>query len=138
MLLSWLARRGRRDSAPGARRARPRLEGLEDRTQPSTLAALTSFPTGTGPNGVVTADFNRDNIPDLATANFLGDSVSVLLGNGDGSFRAAPTVTGFIFPEALAAGDFNRDGNLDLAVGNAQSTTVIIQLGTGTGTFTRG
>src|SRR5262245_25195169 len=116
---------------------RPRLEILEDRIQPTTLAALTDIPAGTAPLKVVAADFNRDGSPDLAVSNFTVGTVSVLLSNGNGSFRQAPTIQGFVFPGPLSVADFNRDGKLDLAVGNEQSDTVVILLGKGDGTFTR-
>ena len=47
------------------------------------------FPTGDWPRSLAVADLNGDDIPDLATANFDGANVSVLLGSGDGTFQAA-------------------------------------------------
>jgi hypothetical protein len=80
---------------------------------------------------VSVADFNGDGIPDLAVAN-LGPSaggssagvVSLLLGDGDGTFQPAATFgTGGNFAYALSAGDFNQDGQLDLAVVNQCPTS---------------
>ena len=48
-----------------------------------------NYTTGVSPNFVVIADVNGDGIPDLVTANAIGNSVSVLLGNGNGTFQAA-------------------------------------------------
>jgi hypothetical protein len=43
---------------------------------------------GSGPRQLIQADFNGDHIPDLATANNLSNTVSILINNGDGTFRA--------------------------------------------------
>jgi tetratricopeptide (TPR) repeat protein len=93
------------------------------------------YATGQGPVGIATADFNGDGVPDLVTANFNANTVSVLLGNGDGTFAAHvdyPTGKG---PVAVATGDFNGDGFTDLAVVNQLDNTVSILLGVGDGTF---
>ena len=72
------------------------------------------------PGAVVTADFNNDTVLDLAVANY-GDSstVSVLLGNADGTFQPALTSATGVYPASLAVGDFNADGKLDLATVNS-------------------
>ena len=66
------------------------------------------------------ADFNNDGKLDLAVTNCQSDSVSVLLGKGDGSFQAPLNSTGGAAGSlgygSLAYSDFNHDGNLDLAV----------------------
>src|SRR5213592_2792100 len=72
---------------------------------------------------------------DLAVANFDSSTISVLLGNGDGTFRAAPTVAAGPNPFAVVVGDFNGDGKLDLAVADHGSNTVLVLLGNGDGTF---
>ena len=69
--------------------ARPVFDALEDRTMFSFRTPV-SYPTGASPRGVVSADFNRDGKLDLAVANYagtVGSTVSVLLGNGDGTFQ---------------------------------------------------
>jgi hypothetical protein len=99
-------------------------------------------------SSVAVGDFNGDGIPDLAVAvdtNATGvpSSVTVLIGNGDGTFtqQAESPVTGDN-PLSIAAGDFNGDGKLDLAVANSyvdsnQTTgTITVLLGNGDGTFT--
>lgn len=90
-------------------------------------------PSGTVGAAVVVGDFNGDGIPDLASA--LGNSVAVLLGNGDGTFTAkngqpVSTQTNV----SLIAADFNGDGKLDLATVDS-ANTVSIWLGNGDGTF---
>jgi len=99
------------------------------------------FAVGDRPRDLVVADFNGDEIPDLATANsssFGGGTVSVLLGNGIGGFTesvGSPISTGDS-TRSIASIDFNGDGNLDLITVNAFSDDVSILLGDGTGQFT--
>src|SRR5207249_3207890 len=61
--------------------------------------------------------------------------VSILLGNGDGTFRPATTVAAGGSPASVAIGDFNRDGIPDLAVANYYYNVVSVLLGNGDGTF---
>ncbi len=100
--------------------------------------------TGSNPLSFVAGDFNGDGKVDIAVANYRSNNLTILLGNGDGSFTAtdAAPATGS-FPAAIVAGDFNKDGKLDLAVDNQCGTaggctagTVTILLGDGTGNFT--
>ncbi len=100
-------------------------------------SAAASPATGSGPQGIAAGDFNVDGIPDLAVANYDGDSITVLLGNGDGTFTAAPTID-FPFnttPPFILAGDFNGDGKLDLATFSDGASEVIVLLGKGDGKF---
>ena len=97
--------------------------------------ANSSNPGASNPLTVVTGDFNGDGIPDLAlTVNF-GNSLTVLLGNGDGTFAASASPTTGYKPDFLAVGDFNGDGNPDLAVANDRVPSVTVLLGNGDGTF---
>ncbi len=72
----------------------------------------------------------------LAVVNSSSNTVTILLGQGDGTFVAASNPTTANSPSAIAVGDFNRDGKTDLAVTNSGSNTVTILLGNGDGTFT--
>ena len=80
-------------------------------------------------------DFNGDGVPDLAVADFASNTVSVLLGNGDGSFQGARSFDAGSNPSSVAVGDFNRDGQLDLAVANSSSKNASVLLGNGDGSF---
>jgi hypothetical protein len=104
-----------------------------------TFKPQVSYATGDAPGAVVVADLNEDGILDLAVANYgsftLVYSVSILLGNGDGTFQPQVTYATATIPGGVAVGDFNSDGFLDLAVANTNSNTIGIQLGNGDGTF---
>jgi len=100
-----------------------------------TFAPAVSFGTGDSPRSVVVADFDDDGDADLAVANAIGDSVSVLLGNGNGTFGAKTDYATGDLANSIAAGDFDNDGELDLAVANRVSDTVSIFIGNGDGTF---
>jgi Bacterial Ig-like domain (group 3)/FG-GAP-like repeat/FG-GAP repeat len=92
------------------------------------------YGTGTNPQAVAAGNFGNGNL-DLAVANFTSNTVSVLLGNGDGTFRTKVDYAVGTAPQGVAVGDFNGDGNLDLVVTNSSSNTISILLGNGDGTF---
>jgi hypothetical protein len=106
-----------------------------------TYATPGFSPKESAPAAVAIADFNHDGIPDLAvtSSDDLVGNVSILLGNGDGTFQ--PHVDYRIHNSSagsIAVGDFNGDGNLDLAVDacyDCRNTVVSILLGNGDGTF---
>jgi len=88
-------------------------------------------------NGIA-GDFNGDGKLDLAITNFgngSAGSVSILLGNGDGTFQTARDFAVSGSPAALAAADFNGDGKLDVAVTDESSGLVWVLLGNGDGTL---
>jgi len=98
------------------------------------FAAATSYPVGTSPQAIVVGDFNGDGKPDIAVANAASSNVSILLGNGDGTFQAARDFSAGNSPSSIAVGDFNGDGKLDLAVFQG-GVSVGILLGNGDGSF---
>jgi hypothetical protein len=108
------------------------VEALEDRSMPSFLTPV-NYAAGTNPQAIVTADFNGDGRLDLAVANSSSSNVSVLLGNGDGTFQLAQNSATGAGPKSLAVGDFNADGKLDLATANNYDVSVL--LGNGNGSF---
>jgi hypothetical protein len=82
-------------------------------------------------------DINGDGKPDVAFANYIyNGTVSILLGNGDGTFQLRQTFTAGHFPTALAGVDVNRDGRIDLAVPNFNDNNVSILLANSNGSFT--
>jgi len=113
------------------------LEALEGRRLMS-FSPVVSYSTG-GSQEVVSADFNNDGQLDLATAGY--GNVSVLLGNGDGTFQPAQVSAAANAPMvSMAVGDFDADGNLDIATANDTYSyypdeDVTVVLGNGDGTF---
>jgi subtilisin-like proprotein convertase family protein len=99
------------------------------------FAAPTLLRARTQPAFVVTGNFNGDNAPDLAVANFGANSVTSYVGNGNGSFTEASTVTVGDGPVALATTSFNGDQFTDLAVANYNANSVWQLAGNGNGSF---
>jgi hypothetical protein len=84
---------------------------------------------------MVTGDFNEDGHFDLAVANESEDNVSILTGNGDGTFNTkvhydAQTYRNY----AIVTADFDQDGHLDLATANSKKDVSVL-FGRGDATF---
>jgi hypothetical protein len=114
---------------------------------PSSDSPLQIRAGGATATAVTVADFNDDSLPDLAVATggpdgatYYEGTVSIFLGNGDGTFGATASspislgTSGAEDPESIAAGNFGNRQQ-DLAVGNFRSNTVSILTGSGTGSF---
>lgn len=103
-----------------------------------TFQNAASYLAGAGPNSVAVGDFNGDGQIDLAVANTgqgAAGSVSILLGLGDGTFRAAANYPAGTAPWSIVAGDWNGDGVPDLGVANFRSGDVAVLAGKGDGSF---
>jgi hypothetical protein len=123
--------------------------GNDSNGQPGTVTILLgngdgsfttgkTFNTGKGPDSVAVGDFNGDGKLDLALSNYnvaRGNSVAVLLGRGDGTFRKYVSYLTGSAPEYVATADLNGDGILDLVTANELAGTVSVLLGKGDGTF---
>jgi FG-GAP-like repeat/FG-GAP repeat len=93
--------------------------------------------SGKGARFVAVADVNEDRKPDLIVANDEDGTLTVLLGDGRGSFHVAPgsPIPAGHLPNDIAVSDMNRDGHLDLVIANHQSPYITILLGDGKGGF---
>jgi hypothetical protein len=93
------------------------------------FAAAVEYDVGSLPQGVAAADFNDDDIVDLVTADYFGtldidNSVSVLVGNGDGTFAPSQAFETNVSPFGVIAADFDGDQLPDIASVNLDSNDV--------------
>jgi hypothetical protein len=95
-----------------------------------------TYPVGNTPNAVVAVDLNGDGILDIAVANLSG-TLSILLGNGDGSFQTANTFTAGTQINSVTAADLNGDTRPDLIISDSTltSTQVGVLINNGDATF---
>src|SRR4051794_28855607 len=109
----------RQTSHPHFKKATLQFEALELRLAPAlNFAAAVNYAVGPLPISVAVGDFNGDGKPALVAANSVSTTVSLLLGNGNGTFKPAATFGAGFGPVSVAVGDFNGDGKPDLATAN--------------------
>lgn len=106
----------------------------------ATFASPTTYSTGSSPFMLIAADLRRIGKVDVVTVNMPNGidqpgTISVLLGNGDGTLQPHVDYSVGDFPTGIVAGDFNHDGKTDLALSNEFDATVSILYGNGDGTF---
>jgi hypothetical protein len=108
----------------------------------SAPACLPAFTSGVGyaelgPQAVAAGDFDGDHKLDIAVSSWDGASVSVRLGNGDGTFQSATSYAVGIHTWGVSAADLDGDGALDLVASSVASSSTQISMlrGTGNGTF---
>jgi hypothetical protein len=106
-----------------------------------TFNLPTTVTVGAGPVWMATGNFHQTITTDPSTnvdivvANQNAKNLSLLLGNGDGTFQPPLTITTGNMPSAIAVADFNNDGISDLAVVNQGDNTIGVYIGNGDGTF---
>ena len=125
------------------------ISEVAPRSHAGVFLTARNFPCGEYPVAATVNDFNNDGLDDIASANLISKDVSVLLGQGRGSFGptntfavgagAAEIASGDQNGNRLVATDLNNDGKLDLAVAVERFSTpkdgLAVLLGNGDGTF---
>jgi hypothetical protein len=106
--------------------------------QEFNLLFLGPFQTGETPYDLAAGDFNEDGVTDLVTANLMGNSLSIFLGRGDGTFPPATTIQTDEGPTSIAVADMNHDGHEDLIVVHSYAQSLRTLLGDGRGDFSPG
>lgn len=102
----------------------------------ATFRAPVSYAIAAGGSNPVDAqlrDVNGDGVLDIVTADTSSSSISVLLGNSNGSFGSARSFAVGAAPTAVAVQDFNGDGVMDIAASTGSGFSILI--GNGNGSF---
>jgi hypothetical protein len=89
-----------------------------------------NYPTGPAPRSAAVANANEDGIPDLVVVNAGTSTVSLLIGNGNGTFQAKLDYPTSATPGSIAVADVSGDGKLDFVVTSAGTATVSVLLAT--------
>ncbi len=105
-----------------------------------TFEAAVNYAVDNEPDAIVAVDLNGDHVPDIATADELGQTMDVLINKADGSgtFNNPVAYAAGQAPRGIAAGDLRGLGIIDLVVANNNGNNVTVFLGKGDGTFGTG
>ncbi|WP_324673669.1 FG-GAP-like repeat-containing protein [Hymenobacter sp. GOD-10R] len=121
--------------------ATPHIFQFTTAVSPSTGTFISrqEVPVGVQPVDLASGDLDGDGDPDLLTADFNSNTVSVRRNDGTGSFSGNQTIA-FTAARSLALGDIDGDGDLDLVVGNYSpfrptTITVSVRFNDGAGNF---
>lgn len=103
------------------------------------FVTVTTEVAGVGPSDIAIADIDNDLDQDVLVSNFDSNTVSIVRGNGDGTFQPVISVPAGRDAVSMATGDFDGDDNVDLAMLNTFPVTAVrIMPGAGDGTFSLG
>jgi FG-GAP-like repeat len=100
-----------------------------------SMGGNTDYTADTNPIAIVVASIRNNGILDIIVSNFTSSTVSVFLGNGDGTFQAKADYATGTHPFVLATGSLRGNGIVDLVTPNLASSSYSVLLGTGSGTF---
>ena len=108
--------------------------GQGDGTFPAELSV--GLAAGSNPLSIASGRFDPDTNLDVVVANFVTSTLSILRGDGTGTFSTPTTISsGIASPLGVAVADLNQDGYDDIAVANSGDSTVAVFMGVGNGTF---
>lgn len=96
-----------------------------------TYTKYSTGPAGSAPVAVKIADINHDGIPDLIVANSGNNTIAVLAGNGDGTFRSPQLYPVDGTPRDVAVVDLNRDGTPDVVTANYVGSPIVTNVAYG-------
>jgi hypothetical protein len=105
---------------------------------PDPFYYFASYKVGKNPTTITAGDLNQDSFTDLITTNIASNTVSILLGNGDGTFKEQTQLHVCQEPRALVMGDFNEDGHVDVALACSGGDEISLLIGQGNGKFEEG
>ncbi|HKR58849.1 MAG TPA: VCBS repeat-containing protein [Pyrinomonadaceae bacterium] len=105
---------------------------------PDLFYYFASYKVGKNPTTVTPADVNQDGFTDLVTTNMGSNTLSILLGNGDGTFHDQVELNVCKEPRSLALGMFNRDLYPDVVLACSGADEVAILFGRADGKFQEG
>jgi hypothetical protein len=100
-----------------------------------TFVLVSSYSVGSEPNQVVAADVNGDGTPDLISANWNDNTLTVLINNGTGGFGSKATYSVGSTPSSVVTADVNGDGRVDLISANYKDNTLTVLTNNGSGGF---
>ena len=108
-----------------------------DVSSAGTFAAKIDYPTGVNPSYVIPADLDGDGDVDLASANYAGNTISVVKNNGDGTFSTNVDYTtgSSSNPISITSSDLDGDGDIDLAAANNTNSKVSVFINNGSGVY---
>ncbi len=102
---------------------------------PGQFTLASSPPVGNWPVAVTVADVNTDGWPDVISADYFGNTLTVLTNDGTGNFVLDETLPAGNSPDALVAGDLQNNGHLDLICANSGDNTLMVFTNDGRGFF---
>jgi hypothetical protein len=105
---------------------------------PDPFYYFASYKVGKNPTTITTEDLNHDSFTDLVTTNIASNTLSILLGIGDGTFRDQVQLHVCQEPRSLVMSHFNQDRHADVALACSGGDEIMILLGHGDGKFEEG